>query len=121
MRSTPIARRHTPWALPRTEAMIRTVEAEVLARLSAEEQPLTRVELERMIGASPLDVANALHNLAVAGSIVLSELRVALVGCATSPILATVVPLRRRADAGRAALRMLTVPVRELAAGSAER
>lgn len=118
MRSTPLEWHRTPSAAwPQTEAKIRTIEEEVLAFLPSCGQPPTRVELERAISGSPLDVSDALHNLAVADLIELNELRVTLQsGRITRPTAGTVtaLPLRPRAVCANRTSRLL---VRERAAG----
>jgi hypothetical protein len=67
-------------AVPSTEARTGMCEVEVVKRLldHGNRDPLTRVQLERMIGGNPLDPSDALHNLAAVGVICLSEESVTL-------------------------------------------
>jgi len=69
-----------PPVAPSTEARTATCEVEVVKRLLAREsrEPWTRVQLERAIRSNPLDLSDALHNLAAVGLIRLSEARVTL-------------------------------------------
>lgn len=67
-------------AVPSTEVRTGLCEVEAVKRLLVREgrDPWTRVQLERAIGGNPLDLSDALHNLAVAGVIRLSEESVTL-------------------------------------------
>jgi len=70
-----------PFAAPgSTQQRIRTHEVDVLEVLlfSDDCSPWSRARLERVIGGNPLDLSDALHNLAVAGLIHLSENSVTL-------------------------------------------
>ena len=71
-RRAPFSRRHS------TEQRISRCEVDVLAFLLDQERPPTRVQLEHEIDGDPLDLSNALDNLAAAGLLDLSERSVTL-------------------------------------------
>jgi hypothetical protein len=74
MRSTCFKSRSEPSAdCYAAEARVGRVEVDVLAFLVACEHSPTRVELEYEIDSDPLDISNALHNLAAADLIDLNE------------------------------------------------